>query len=172
MGPLAVAWQQRVHIDGIAILSMLSLEKSCRQNEVECTLWSCLYDNAINWLQGAFTLSLRTCHHIQGISLHRTRAQEAAQAESLQEREREKELLDLTQLDPGRCEHLGYDRHWNRYWLFGAWGRHSEGGSPSSMVVVGCVRVCMGLWSHKVAWNAGAQQACGPINRHASVSLI
>lgn len=59
--------------------------------------------------------------------MHRTRAQEAAQAESLQEREREKELLDLTQLDPGRCEHLGYDRHWNRYWLFGAWGRHSEG---------------------------------------------
>ena len=29
--------------------------------------------------------------------------------------------MEETQLDPGRCEHLGYDRHWNRYWLFGAW---------------------------------------------------
>ncbi len=59
--------------------------------------------------------------------MHRTRAREAGQAESLRERERERQLVEETQLDPGRCEHLGYDRHWNRYWLFGAWDGPSEG---------------------------------------------
>ena len=59
--------------------------------------------------------------------MHRTRAREARQAEALKERERERKLLEETQLDPGRCEHLGYDRHWNRYWLLGAWDVPSAG---------------------------------------------
>lgn len=59
--------------------------------------------------------------------MRRTRAREAGQAEALRERERERQLLEETQLDPGRCEHLGYDRHWNRYWLFGMWDGLREG---------------------------------------------
>jgi len=68
-----------------------------------------------------------------GRALCRTRAREGAQAESLQEREREKQLIEETQLDPGRCEQLGYDRHWNRYWLLGSWTGPNEGDIPARL---------------------------------------
>ena len=60
--------------------------------------------------------------------VHRTRAREAGQADSQRDRELEKQLLDESQADPARCELLGYDRHWNRYWLFGSWDGPNEGG--------------------------------------------
>ena len=68
-------------------------------------------------------------HHsdLRQALLCRTRGREAELAESVRERERERQLVEETQLDPGRCEHLGYDRHWNRYWLFGAWDGPGEG---------------------------------------------
>ncbi len=64
----------------------------------------------------------------------RTRARDAEVTEAERDKEKEAELLAALAgaQDTSRHEALGYDRHWNRYWLLGAWAGPGAGGAPPS----------------------------------------
>lgn len=59
---------------------------------------------------------------------NRTRAREAELAEAARDAAREKDILEeIDTVGLPRCEALGFDRHWNRYWLLGAWEDNKGG---------------------------------------------
>ena len=62
----------------------------------------------------------------------RTRAEEAAEAESAADRVRIQEILGQLQMQANgtRREAIGYDRHWNRYWILGSFGPDEPGVPP------------------------------------------
>ncbi|BDA49369.1 probable lysine-specific demethylase 5A at C-terminar half [Coccomyxa sp. Obi] len=61
-------------------------------------------------------------------SVKMTRAREAELAEAAKDAAREKDILEeIDTVGLPRCEALGFDRHWNRYWLLGAWEDNKGG---------------------------------------------
>ncbi len=69
---------------------------------------------------------------------NRTRAREAELAEAARDAQREREILEeLETVGRSRCEALGFDRHWNRYWLLGGWDDNKGGarGGPCFMLI-------------------------------------
>ncbi|KAK9918976.1 hypothetical protein WJX75_008430 [Coccomyxa subellipsoidea] len=61
-------------------------------------------------------------------SVKMTRAREAELAEAARDAQREREILEeVDMVGRSRCEALGFDRHWNCYWLLGAWEGNSGG---------------------------------------------
>ena len=63
----------------------------------------------------------------------RTRAEEAAEAETTADRVRIQEILGQLQMQANgtRREAIGFDRHWNRYWILGSFGPDEPGAPPS-----------------------------------------
>jgi hypothetical protein len=48
-------------------------------------------------------------------------------------------LEELETVGRSRCEALGFDRHWNRYWLLGGWDEN-KGGARRPMLYVSFVK--------------------------------
>ncbi len=70
---------------------------------------------------------------------NRTRAREAELAEAARDAAREKELLEeIDTVGLPRCEALGFDRHWNRYWLLGAWEDNKGGAQQTALSQIHC----------------------------------